>query len=337
VLAPAAAISGKVSTSGVMMRKTIRRILVAVDLAKPREAAFDRALLLARHWQAELYLLHTSAPRPVPRFSITGEDLELKRSDAERLQLRALVRSAKDQGVQVRIVTAHGDDSARAIAAHAHLVMADLIVVPRDFGSSRKWRTPRVAATLGRSAAVPVLIVPSRQAAPQTSGAPFKKIVVAVDFTVASAIALRVATELIAQTDARGTVVHALSYQSPMVFSGGEAFGVIDDLIGQTAQAETRLRGVIPAAASHRVKPRVIAGAAGQAILDVAAEVDADLVVMGVPRRHRLGEVLFGSTFRTVVGRSLRPILAVPVAAGAHRWGGEPPAHVVSPDHLRAA
>ena len=122
-----------------------------------------------------------------------------------------------------------------------------------------------------------------------------------------------------------------------MVFSGGEASGVIDDLRGQLAQAEARLRGAIPAGASHLVKPRVVAGAAGQAILDVAAEVDADLVVMGVPRRNRFDELFFGSTFRRVVRRSLRPILAVPVAAGAYRWAGEPPAHVVSEGHLRAA
>jgi nucleotide-binding universal stress UspA family protein len=321
-----------------MMRKTIRRILVAVDLSKPRDAAFDRALILARGWNVELYVLHTRSPRPVARFAITGEDLELERSDGERSQLRTLVRSAKDEGVQVRVVTAQGDDPARAIAAHAHLVMADLIVVPRDFGSSRVWRIPRVAATVGRSSPVPVLIVPpSPKDARHSAGTPFKRIVVAVDFTVASAVAVRAATDLIAGGDGRGTVVHALSYAPPLVFSGSEAFHVIDDLRGETAHAEARLRDAIPAAASHLVKPRVVAGAAGQAILDVAAEVEADLVVMGVPRRGRIGELLFGSTFRKVVRRSLRPILAIPVAAGAYRWAGEPPAHVVNERHLRVA
>lgn len=319
------------------MRKTIRRILVAVDLSEFRDAAFDRALLLARGWNAELYLLHIRPPRPVSRFATAGEDLELKRSDGEQAQLRALVRWAKDEGVQVRVLAVQGDGAARAIAAHAHLVMADLIVLPRDFGSSRVWRTPSVAATVARSAPVPVLIVPSQKAAPHNAARPFKEIVVAMDFTVASAVALQVATDLIEQSDGRGTVVHALSYASPMVFSGSEAAGVIDDLRGQTAQAEARLRGAIPAAASHRVKPRVIGGSAGQAVLDVAAEVDADLVVMGVPRRHRLGELFFGSTFRKVVGRSLRPVLAIPVAAGAYRWAGESPAQILNEGYMRAA
>ena len=317
------------------MKTGIRRILVAVDLSESRDAAFDRALLLARGWNAELYLVHTRQLRPVSRFAITGKDLELERDEAEQSHLRGLLRSAKNAGVQVQAINAEGDP-APAIAAYSHLVAADLIVVARDFGSSRLWRSPRVAATVGRSAPVPVLIVPSGKDAPASPVTPFKKVVVAADFTVASAVALRVATEVIGQGSGRGTVVHALPYASAMVFSGNEAAGVFADLRGQRAQAEARLREAIPAGASHRMTPRVVSGAAGQAILDVAAEVDADLVVMGVPRRNRLDELFFGSTFREVVRRSQRPILAVPVATGAHRWAGARPAGV-SVGSLRAA
>ena len=122
-----------------------------------------------------------------------------------------------------------------------------------------------------------------------------------------------------------------------MVFSGSEASGVAADLRGQLAQTETRLRGAVQAGANRLVEPRVVAGAPGQAILDVAAEVDADLVVMGVSRRNRFDELFFGSTFRKVVRRSLRPILAVPVAAGASRWAGTSPAHLVSEGYLEVA
>ena len=319
------------------MKKVIRRILVAVDPSKARDAAFDRALVLARGWDAELYLIHPRPPRPVSRFAITGEDVELERNARERSQMEALVGSGRAEGVQVSVVTAGGDDPARAIAAHAHLVMADLIVMSRDFGSSRVWRRSRVAAAVGRAAPVPVLIVPPQKPVPHRGGTPFKRIVVAVDFTVASAVALRVATDVIAHGDGRGTAVHALSHASPMVFSGGEAIGVIADWRHRTARGETRLRRAIPAVSSHLLKPRVVAGDAGQAILDVAAEVYADLVVMGVPSRNRLDELFFGSTFRKVLSRSLRPVLAIPVAAGAYRWAGEPPAHAVSERSPRAA
>ena len=318
------------------MTKGVRRILVAVDLSKPRDAAFDRALLLARGWNADLYLLDSRRRRPVSRLTIPGEEGELERRKGGRSHLRTLVRSAEDAGVQVQVISAQGDQ-ASAIAAHAHLVVADLIVVGRDFGWSRMWRAPRVAATVGRSAPVPVLIEPSRKSRPHDPEAPFKRVVIAGDFTVASAFALAVADDVIAQSNGRGTVIHAVSSPASMAFSGGEASGVRDELRGQLAQAEARLRGTIPAGAKHRVEPRVVAGVASRAILDVAAEVDADLVVMGVSRRNRLDELVFGSTFQRVVRRSLRPILAVPIAAGAYRWAGTLPAHVVSGERLRAA
>jgi nucleotide-binding universal stress UspA family protein len=306
-----------------------------VDLSKARDAAFERALLMALRGKSELYLFHTRSPWPMSRLGI-GEDLERKKRAAERSHLRSLVRSAKEAGVPVRVVSAEGEP-ARAIAAHAHLVKADLIVISRDFGLSHSWRTPRVAATVGRSAPVPVLIVPSRKTPPHSDEVLFKKVVVAVDFTVASVVALRVASDVVARGNGEGTAVHAVSYASPMVFSGGEVSGVIDDLRGHVAQAEARLRGAIQAGATRPVTPRVVADAPGQAILDVAAEVDADLVVMGVTRRNRFNELFLGSTFRTVVRHSLRPILAVPVAAGAHRWAGTLPAHILSEASLRAA
>jgi nucleotide-binding universal stress UspA family protein len=335
--AAAAIVQAPCRQAELMMKNAIRRILVPIDPSRPRDAAFEQARSLARDWNAELYLLHIRPARPVSRFTVAGEDLELQAGDIERSQLAMLVRSAQDDGVEARVVSARGANRTRAIVAHAELLMADLIVVPRDLASPRLWRVPREAGTIGRSAGVPVLIVPSQNGKREPGSATFNKVVVAVDFTVASAVALRVATDLIVQGNGHGTAVHALPYPSPMVFSGSEAFLVIDDLRSRVAQAEARLRDAIPASASRFVKPRVVAGAAGQAIVDVAADVDADLVVMGVPDRNRLGELVFGSTFRRVVRRSLRPILAVPVAAGGYRWAGEPPAHVVTGGHQRAA
>ena len=319
------------------MKKAIRRILLAVDVEEVRNTAFERAIALARRWSAELFVLHVSSPRPGSRFPLSGEDVEVDRIDAERSRLRALVRSSKDAGVQLQVITARADDPARAIAAHAHLVTADLIVVPRDLGSSRVWPTARIAGTVARSAPVPVLIVPPHKGAPERSGSLFKTVVVGVDFTVASAMALRVATDLLEHEGGQGTIVHALGMGSALAFSGGEAFGAVDDLHDERAEAEARLAGAIPKNARHCVQPRVLSGSPGQAILDVAAEVDADLVVMGVSRRTRIGELLFGSTFRQVTRRSLRPILAIPVAAGEYRWAGEAFDRSTTEEYLRAA
>jgi nucleotide-binding universal stress UspA family protein len=319
------------------MTKAIRRILVAVDPANGREPAFEYALALARRRNAELYLFHAHPDRrPASRLAATGARLELR--DRALSQLTALVRSAESEGMRVHVLIARGDDRVRAITAHAYLVDADLIVIARDYGRSWIRRRASVARAVGRAAHVPVLIVPagSRRTSPHAV-TPFTRIVVAVDFTVASAVALRSAADLVAQADGHGTAVHALLPASPMVFSGGEAYGAILDWRGRTEAAEARLRRVLPAAARGRLTPRAVAGDAGQAILDVATETYADLVVMGVPSRNALDHLFGRSTFDTVVRRSRRPVLAIPVPAGGYPWVGDPDGIAVSRWHQTAA
>jgi nucleotide-binding universal stress UspA family protein len=104
-----------------------------------------------------------------------------------------------------------------------------------------------------------------------------------------------------------------------MVFSGSEAFAAIDEVHTEAASVAARLRREIPAAASH-VDLRVTTGDPHRGILDVAAQIQADLIVMGVPPRGRIDEVLFGSTLRGVLRRATMPVLVLPVVAGAHEW-----------------
>jgi nucleotide-binding universal stress UspA family protein len=105
-----------------------------------------------------------------------------------------------------------------------------------------------------------------------------------------------------------------------MVFSGGEALNVMRNLKGRAAQVAAHFRRKVPATASIRVEARITTGDPSRGILDIASEVNADLIVMGVPPRSRLDEVLFGSTLRALLRRSKTPVLVVPVRAGAYTW-----------------
>ena len=105
-----------------------------------------------------------------------------------------------------------------------------------------------------------------------------------------------------------------------MVLSGGDARRVIRNLQGRATQVAERLRRKIPADVRIRVEARVTTGEPHRGILDIASEVNADLIVMGVPPRSRFDEVLFGSTLRSVLRRAKVPVLVLPVLAGAYRW-----------------
>jgi nucleotide-binding universal stress UspA family protein len=74
------------------------------------------------------------------------------------------------------------------------------------------------------------------------------------------------------------------------------------------------IAAMIPAdaAASRKVHARVVTGDTVAAISRVAAEVNADLILMGVKARSAIGRLVFGSTAARVIRTAGRPVLAIP-------------------------
>jgi nucleotide-binding universal stress UspA family protein len=304
-------------------------VVVPVDSAEGGETTVSYAIAVAKRRRADVDLLHVVRPRRLsvfesPDLALVGQTSSNHagidhRPDAPHHD--ALVATTDHDDVHVRHVTRQGPPSA-AIAAYAQLAMASAIVIGKYYGSSRWRRSTGVASSLSRSTPVPVLIVPPQDAAggPPKTG-PFVNIVSAVDFTVSSAVALRTALDLAQTSGGRVTMVHVLqNVPGRMVFSGHEAFGAIDEVHAEAASAAARLRREIPASATGHVDSRVATGDPHRGILAIAAQVQADLIVMGVPPRGRIDEVLFGSTLRGVLRQATSPVLVLPVVAGAHEW-----------------
>jgi nucleotide-binding universal stress UspA family protein len=140
----------------------------------------------------------------------------------------------------------------------------------------------------------------------------------AVDFTIASAVAVQTVVDLSRRSGARLTLVHAVT-ATDTAYSGGQALEVARNVRSETARISARLRRKIPADMRLRVDEHVTTGDPHRAILNVAKDVDADLIVMGVARRSRVDQALSGSTLRNVLRRTTVPILVLPVPAGARR------------------
>ena len=175
----------------------LTRILVALNTPNGRDAAFERALALAKASGAELYLLHAV---PANRsFSFHA---------AERFERAAeLRRRAEEAGVRVETVEQHGD-AAELIELHARTRAADLIVMGSE--PRRGWRSPRsaVAERVIRRTTVPTLVVAGDAAG---ASEPFRNVLVAVDLSTGSKDVLGGAIGLAAAGAARLTVVHAVS------------------------------------------------------------------------------------------------------------------------------
>ena len=302
-------------------------VVVPVDSSEGGETTAAYALALAKRRGADVDFLQVVRPRgpsvfDSPDLAIAGQ-VSSPHGPTGHLPpfLPSETATAEDGDVHVRHVTHKGEPS-KAIGAYVQLVTAAVIVIGKYYGSSRWRRSTGVASSLTRSAPVPVFIVPPQDSAdgPLQPG-PFINIVSAVDFTVSSAVALRTALDLARTSGGRVTMVHVLkNAPGRMVFSGSEALDAIDEVHAEAANVAARLRHEIPPSAASHVDSRVITGDPYRGILAVATQVHADLIVMGVPPRGRVDEVLFGSTLRSVLRRATIPLLVLPVVAGAHEW-----------------
>jgi nucleotide-binding universal stress UspA family protein len=209
------------------------------------------------------------------------------------------------------------------IPAYSQIHQATLLVVQRDYGSSRLWRHSRVVDDLARRSPIPLLVLPTREE-PERDLFRLRRVVTAVDSSIASAVALRTAVDLSRDYGARLSLVHALKdVPRQIVFSGSEAWELARRLPARLDAAAVRLRRKAALLGAPDVDTEVATGDAGRAILEMTARRGADLIVMGIAHRSWVDRVMLGSTLRRVLRRATVPILVVPVVAGADTWPDE--------------
>ena len=299
-------------------------VLVAIDHATDVERAMAFALRTAKERGADVHAIQVvpGAIRLDDRADLRALDLHADRGVAIGARLASMPRSADHDGVRVRPVTLRGEPE-HVIPAYAQLYEASVLVVERDYGSSRFWRNGRAVNELARRSPMPLLVLPKRRTTERDESPP-RRILTPVDFSIASAVALRTAVELARLHGARITLLHTLNdVTRHMTLSGGAAWEVIRQLPAQKEAAAERLRRKAAFFGANDVDTEVATGVADGAILEIARRSDPDLIVMGSAHRSWLDRMLFGSTLRRVLRRSTVPVLVVPVVAGAHAWPNE--------------
>jgi nucleotide-binding universal stress UspA family protein len=286
--------------------KTISRILVAVDYSEPAAIAFDRALALSRMHGAQLTAVHAVATSEA--FGARGH---------QRLALTTrLRREAESAGVPLRVSVQHGDP-AGVVLLHARSGGADLIVL----GSHQRTglgrlRDGSIAERVARDARQPVLIVPARSTARKT----LRSIVAAVDFGAAAEGAVARAVALAEKAGSRLTIVHVV----PNPFSTNvprylHRFAAVEHWNLLTRDAWRHLQEIVLRYSTTDVSihARVVGGDPPSGIARVAAETEADVIVLGVSRRGARARRVFGATAARVMRIASQPVLAVPEWAGA--------------------
>lgn len=296
------------------MEVAVRRILAATDFSPASEGALRWADFFASRFGAELVLFHALSLDPALLVGPTGVAVDLAARLVEDAR-RAAEQSMED--LQRRFPSARAvveEAPAReGIVRAAQTQGADLVCV----GTHGRTGLPRllhgsVAQHVVVHSPVPVLTV--RQ---DDRPVRVRCILAPTDFSPAADAALPWADLLARTFDARLVLLHVVevTYETLVEVPWGGGFEPVGEAIAR--QLEERARAELQARAQRLppcetlVRTGLGAGLSRQRIVEAAADVGADLVVMGTHGRTGVDRILFGSVAEHVVRTSPVPVLTV--------------------------
>lgn len=263
-----------------------QRLVLATDLSPRCDRALDRAVQLARGWRAELLVLTVlEAPARPDSLGVATWPPD-DAATRERLVLRQLRRdiAGLDVPAVARVVRGETADTIRLVAEQTG---AGLIVtgVARNefFGRLLLGST---VERLVRTTREPLLVVRSRV------HGPYRRIVVATDFSDASLHALRLVASLFPQADL--TLYHAFTARFHGTADEGAA--AMRETIEREECAAFLERAALPAEARARLRVVVEYGVIETALARHVRDHEADLVAVATVGRSGIAGVLLGNT-----------------------------------------
>jgi nucleotide-binding universal stress UspA family protein len=293
----------------------ITRILCPLDLSDFSKRAFEHALALGRWYRAQVVALHVFAgwmPRDEEStYPAWMRHVPQAREEIDR-ELRELLRPAEAQGIQAPLVIREGDPVTE-ILAQASEMNADLIVLSTHGRSGfDRMVLGSVTEKVLRKASSPVLVVPPQAGDASEPFAGYHRVICAVDFSDVSRSTLDYAVSIAEQASAATTVVHVVE-GARGTEEAGYGRAVTEVQRAEVEGVERQLRDFVQThEGTGRALTRIVRrGTPHREILRLAAEIGADLVVLGVSGRGAIDLTLFGSTANEVVRRAPCAVLTV--------------------------
>jgi universal stress protein E len=279
-----------------------RRVLCATDLSEAADWAIRAADREARWHGAELAVLHVmpvtypgSPMSPAGLVKTMVQQETLASGVIDELLERIERLTGRDAG-QVSVMVEDGAPD-ETIVRQADTVGADLIVVGAVGSTGRLRLFGSVAASVVRRAHVSVLMA--------RPGGEAGRILLATDFSSPSEPAAQLAADEAVRRCARITIVHSIEMVGPEL-AMGEPAAIPPLTLGAYPIAEMReaTQKRLAATLVHLGIAGEIAvteGPPSDAIVRIATEKQADLIVIGTSGRRGLDRLLLGSVAVKVV------------------------------------
>lgn len=309
----------------------IRRILVPVDFSECSREALQRALAFAKPIGASLEVLHVWM---VPAYVSPTLAIQIAQSK-DTTTLEALGREEAQQQMSRFLATlelpAEVPITPRVEAGEPLSVVlarakdADLIIAGTHGRTGfSHFLLGSVAEKIVRLSEKPVLTIRSLAGHPDAATQkavknlefPPKRIVVPVDFSSSSKLALEAALSLQTMLGASVEVLHAVTHVpiegAELLVSGyaGESKTPFREWARSRADEEMKAF-LATVKGAERAAVRVSLGEPVQTVLDEAASGRHDLVVIGTHGRTGVSRLIMGSVAERIVRRSPCPVLTV--------------------------
>lgn len=284
-------------------------ILAATDFSAPARHAVDRAARLAHETGAALTLLHVlpgGALQELRQWLGAGHALEQQLQDDAHRQLRQLAEALQvSRRVPVHAVHASGS-ALDEIGREADALDAALLVLgARGAGFLRRLVLGSTSERLLRRTVRPLLVVR------QTPHEPYRRVLVALDFSPWSARSITLARRVAPHARLLLFNAYQVPFEEKLHFAGVDTATI--DRYRQQARADATQRmhalAVASGLKSGDWEPCIAEGDASQRIIEHEQEKDCDLVVLGKHGRSATEDLLLGSVSKHVLADGSTDVL----------------------------
>lgn len=306
-------------------RPRFKTILVPTDFSRLSQQAIRWAKFIAQPSHGTVHLVHVHDFE----FAVPAEvALELiSPADIDRMLHEELCRVAAKHGLPNPKKTCHLR-SGRAFDQVEKLgeeIQADLIVTStHGYTGLQHALLGSTAERIVQHSTRPVLVTRSanvdRMRAPR-----LKKIVIPLDFSKCSEVALRYAINLARNFGAKLFLVHIVRLDYRLMADGYAMYADEYILRGTHEAAEEEMRRVVAATDFGKVdfETSIETGSPEIRVCNYAREVAADVIVTSTHGRTGFRHVLIGSTAEHIVRNAECPVFVVPARQGDRRVAPE--------------
>ncbi|MEM7201945.1 MAG: universal stress protein [Planctomycetota bacterium] len=295
--------------------QTPKTIVVPTDFSDLAKFAFPHARALAEAFGAEIVLTHSVPPESYPAYQVvkmTGfPNIKTEVQNAATAELESY--KAEFAGLQVSTEFREGRPYACVNGVATDREAGLIVIATHGRGGLTHALLGSTAERVVRTAPVPVLSVHTEGTREPLDPRQVKRVLVPTDFSDTSRAALKVANWF-AGTDAEIIAVHAFE---PPSFPAGP-FGILAVDMG-ALEAELRAKATEGMEAWMVELRKVHANARGlmpdgdpvEAVVQVAADENADLIIVGTHGHTGLKHLYLGSVAEDIVRRAACPVLTL--------------------------